>query len=65
MIKNCFVVNSENIYWWFETKEMAEDYIEEIKDCQTDIRFTHSKCDINDINTDYFDEIETLEVFRP
>jgi hypothetical protein len=65
MIKNCFVINSENIYWWFDTKEEAENYIEEIKEEQHDIRFTHSKCDINDLDKDDFSEIEVLEVFMP
>jgi hypothetical protein len=66
MIKSCYVVNSENIYWWFDTKQDAEDYILEArKEGQEDIRFTYSKCEINKVDKNDFKEIKVLEIILP
>ena len=64
MIKNAYVVNSENLLWWNETKQDALNLIEQCKsEGQEDIRFTYSKIDINDKDKDDFNVLEDLEVF--
>lgn len=64
MIKNVYVINSENIYWWMPTRKQAEDFIEQIKkEGQKDIRFTYSRCRIEKDNNDEFEELEVLDVY--
>lgn len=67
MIKDCYVVDTENTRYWFETRNLAEDWIKHCreKDGQKDIRFTYSKCKINDDDKDSFEELEVIEVFLP
>lgn len=66
MIKNVYVVNTPNLLWWHETKEEAEALIKkEEADGVKDIRFNHSKCEIDDNDKDNFSELEVIEVFRP
>lgn len=67
MIKDVYVVNSENVYYWFQTKESAEKWIIECEKNgdQKDIRFTYSKCEIDKEDNNVFEELAVLQVFRP
>lgn len=64
MIKNAYVVDSENLSWWNDTKQDALNLIKQCKsEGQVDIRFTHSKIYINDNDKDDFKILEDIEVF--
>lgn len=65
MIKNAYVVNSENWYWWMNTKEEAKKLIEKLRndDNQKDIRFTYSTCKISSDDENEFEELKTLKVY--
>lgn len=66
MIKTVYVVNTPNLLWWHETKEEAEVLIKkEEADGVTDIRFTQSKCEIDDNDKNNFSELEVIEALRP
>jgi hypothetical protein len=66
MVKDCFVINSPNIYWWFPTKEDAESHMGKMDDEElSDTRFTHSRCNIDDTDNNKFSEQKVLEVFIP
>lgn len=67
IVKNCYVVNSENAYYWWDDKEKAKICIRELEEIhgQFDIRFTYSKCKINVNNEGKFEELEVIEVFEP
>jgi hypothetical protein len=69
MIKDCYVLNTPNMYWWFPTKIDGDKALkkaqEEYKDYENKnpIRYTYSKCEINELDLNDFSEIEIIEVF--
>jgi hypothetical protein len=64
MIKDCYLVNSENFTIWFDNKDNALLKMKELKEIyeQKQIKLTYSKCKIDMKDPDIFDELETLEI---
>lgn len=66
MVRNVYVVESENTGFYMESKDEAEKWIEKIKsEGQSDIRFTYSEVHIDEDDKDNYSILKDIEVFIP